>query len=113
MTDLLAQAKDLSKEEPRAMATKLDGYEWLPRLIDKARASVAGTLGDYYKYPCPIDRVCLDILGLTADEFSDISVRFADDAAILGELKRRGIPAAADAAFDPVAMNERLHGGGS
>jgi hypothetical protein len=32
------------------MDATLDGYPWLPRMIDKARA---GTLGDYYRYPCP------------------------------------------------------------
>jgi hypothetical protein len=40
----------------------------LPRLIDKARAFVAGTIGDFH-YPCPFDARFFAYTGLTADGF--------------------------------------------
>lgn len=33
------------------MDATVDGYARVPRMIDKARAATAGTLGDYYRYP--------------------------------------------------------------
>src|SRR5437764_214983 len=72
-------AKDLSQEEPRPMDATLDGYPWLPRMLDKARAADAGILGGYFRYPCPIDRACLDLLGIGADAFRRIACASADD----------------------------------
>ena len=40
------------------MEATLDGYVWLPRMIDKGRAKLAGTLGDTV-HPCPVDHTCL------------------------------------------------------
>ena len=57
-------AKNLTHEDPEPMDARLAGYPWLPRMIDKARASHAGTLGTYYRYPCPIDRACLELIGI-------------------------------------------------
>jgi Domain of unknown function (DUF5069) len=72
-------AKDLAREDPAPMDATLDGgYPRLPRMIDKARASHAGTLGDYYRYPCPIDTACLELLGINADTFRGIACQ-ADD----------------------------------
>lgn len=105
--------RDLTVEEPRPMDATLRGYEWLPRMIDKAAAARTGTLGDYYRYPCPIDRTALDRLGIDADTFADIVERTETDDAVLDELGRVGIPTAAQAAFDPVTLNEELHSGGS
>ena len=38
---------DLTKEVPRSPYAKLGGLNFLPRAIDKARADIAGTLGQY------------------------------------------------------------------
>jgi len=104
---------DLSKEDPRPMAATIGGYAWLPRMIDKARASRAGMLGDYYRYPCPIDRRCLELLGVDAVTFADIACDAPDDVAVLEALARVGAASAAEAAFDPIKLNNELHGGGS
>jgi hypothetical protein len=48
------RAPDLSKFPPRSPRTRLGGFVHLPRLIDKARATVAGTNGDFH-YDCPVD----------------------------------------------------------
>ncbi len=57
-------AKDLTKEFPRSPLAELEGFPWLPRLIDKVRAKHAGTLGEYTPYPCGADKRFLEIFGL-------------------------------------------------
>ena len=46
-------------------------------MSDKARAKADGTIDDYI-YPCPIDRRVLGELGMSADEFMEISVASGD-----------------------------------
>jgi hypothetical protein len=101
--------KNLTHEDPEPMDAKLAGYPWLPRMIDKARASEAGTLGTYYRYPCPIDAACLDLLGIDADTFRDIANQAVNGQAVIDQL------AAIDASpeqivnFDPIQLNDELH----
>jgi len=47
-------APDLTKCPPRSPRTRLGGFVHLPRLIDKARAHLAGTNGSYH-FDCPMD----------------------------------------------------------
>ena len=47
-------APDLTRHAPRSPRVRLGGFVHLPRLIDKARATVAGTHGDFH-YDCPVD----------------------------------------------------------
>lgn len=61
-------APDLTRHPPRSPRTRLGGYVHLPRLIDKARAAAAGTIGDYH-YPCPFDARFFAYTGLNADTF--------------------------------------------
>jgi Domain of unknown function (DUF5069) len=102
-------AKDLSREEPRPMDAKLAGYPWLPRMIDKARADQADTLGEYYRYPCPIDAACQDLLGLDANTFREIANRARDDEEVIHLLAAIGVDAARLAQFDPVQLNADFH----
>lgn len=104
---------DLTKEQPRPMDATLAGYTWLPRMIDKARASRAGTLGEYFRYPCPIDRACLAHLGVDAERFADLAVSAPSDDAVVDGLKQLGVPDADQVEFDPIALNEELHSNGS
>lgn len=48
-------APDLTRHPPRSPYTRLGGFVHFPRLIDKARATVAGTNGDYH-YDCGMDQ---------------------------------------------------------
>jgi hypothetical protein len=106
-------AKDLAHEDPEPMDAKLHGYPWLPRMIDKARASHAGTLGTYYRYPCPIDAACLDLLGIDADTFRKIAAEAIDEQAVIDQLTTIGANAEQIASFDPVQLNHELHRDGS
>jgi len=106
-------AKNLTHDDPEPMDAKLAGYPWLPRMIDKARASQAGTLGTYYRYPCPIDAACLDLLGIDADTFREIANEAVDGQAVIDQLATIGASAEQIIDFDPVQLNDELHRGGS
>lgn len=73
---------DLTKSFPRSPAQKLGPYIWLPRLIDKARASLAGTIGEYI-YNCPMDQKVFEFLSLKADDFKSTVDESDDDSDIL------------------------------
>jgi hypothetical protein len=46
---------DLTQHPPRSVRVRLGGYAHLPRLLDKARAVIAGK-GAEYHYNCPLDQ---------------------------------------------------------
>ena len=60
---------DLRKNFPRSMRVKLAGYVHLARMIDKCRAVLAGTEGEYI-YPCPMDERLMEYAGITAEQFT-------------------------------------------
>ncbi len=55
---------DLTKRPPRSPRVQLGGYVLLPRIIDKARAAVAGKLGQYHYEGKGIDRHFFNFAGL-------------------------------------------------
>lgn len=59
---------DLRVNYPRSVKEKLGGFVHLARMIDKCRAALAGTLGEYI-YPCPLDRRLLDFVGIAPEDF--------------------------------------------
>ena len=58
-------APDLTQRPPRSGRCRLGGYALLPRMLDKGRATIAGTNGEY-NYDCPLDQRILNYLGLDA-----------------------------------------------
>lgn len=60
---------DLRKGFPRSMRFQLAGYAHLARMIDKCRAVLAGTQGEYL-YPCPMDDRLLEFAGITSEQFT-------------------------------------------
>ncbi len=59
---------DLTQRAPRSPRVRLGGYTILPRVIDKARATLAGRQGDY-KFNNPLDNVLFRFAGVTAEAF--------------------------------------------
>ncbi|MEO7598431.1 MAG: DUF5069 domain-containing protein [Opitutus sp.] len=57
-------APDLTQRPPRSLRVRLGGYVMLPRILDKARASVAGLLGDYLYKGTGMDRHFLSFTGI-------------------------------------------------
>jgi quercetin dioxygenase-like cupin family protein len=102
-----AAAKDLASEQPRGFGAELEGYAWLPRMLDKARASLAGTAGSYM-FGCPVDHTCMARLGIAPELVLELAGRHDDDHALLEALRAHGIPSAADAWFDGQAVEDEL-----
>jgi len=59
---------DLTKQFPRSPRARLGGISMFPRTIDKARAQLAGTLGEYI-YDCKMDKKLFETLDCTPEEF--------------------------------------------
>ena len=60
---LTALAPDLTRRAPRSLRSRLGGYAILPRLLDKCRAAIAGTIGEYHTN-CPLDAQFLEFTGI-------------------------------------------------
>lgn len=63
-------AADLRHRPPRRWNERLDGIYWLPRLIDKTRAALSGTLGTYLYGQSPMDCALLRALGCSHRDFA-------------------------------------------
>jgi hypothetical protein len=74
-------AKDLTHEYPRSPRETLSGYVIAMRMLDKCRAVLAGTAGEYH-YDCPLDRHFLDFTGIDAEEFKMFVATGATDAEV-------------------------------
>lgn len=64
---LKLSAPDLTIHPPRSPRVQLGGYVHLPRLLDKARATIAGKAGEYH-YNCPMDQHFFKFTGIDHDE---------------------------------------------
>jgi hypothetical protein len=60
-------APDLRQRPPRSPRTRLGGYVILPRMLDKGRATLAGTNGEYH-YNCPLDQRFLSFVGIDPEK---------------------------------------------
>jgi hypothetical protein len=85
--------RDLHAGPPRRWSEEIGGIYWLPRLIDKTRAALAGTLGDYLFGQSPIDRALLRALGLSHRDFAEIVRNVPDDRAVLAAIAARDLQA--------------------
>jgi hypothetical protein len=56
-------APDLTQRPPRSARCRLGGYAILPRMLDKGRAEIAGTNGEFH-YNCPLDQHIINFLGI-------------------------------------------------
>ena len=57
---------NLTQSPPRSLRILLGGYALLPRLLDKCRAEIAGTSGEYH-YNCPLDQHFFKFTGVDAE----------------------------------------------
>jgi Domain of unknown function (DUF5069) len=60
-------ALDLTQRPPRSLRCRLGGFAILPRMLDKCRAFVAGTHGEY-QFNCPLDQHFIQFTGIDADK---------------------------------------------
>lgn len=72
---------DLRTGFPRSMRVRLEGYVHLARMIDKCRAVLAGTEGEYI-YPCPMDERLFAFAGISAEAFTEAVKTHRDDEGV-------------------------------
>ena len=82
---------DLRTTFPRSMRVRLEGYVHLARMIDKCRAVLAGTEGEYI-YPCPMDDRLMEFAGITAEQFTAAVKANEHDEAVTQWFARRRSP---------------------
>ena len=54
----------------------------VPRMIDKARAYNAKTLGEYV-FPCPLDKIILEFLNIDHEEIIHLAQKLTDEEIVL------------------------------
>lgn len=89
-------APDLTKRPPRSPRVRLGGLVILPRMLDKGRAAIAGTVGEYH-YDCPLDGYVKGFLDFDADGLKEQLAAGAGDGEalewILANCKNKRTPA--------------------
>jgi hypothetical protein len=75
---LRAKAKDLTKDYPRSPRETLSGYVIAARTLDKCRATLAGTAGEYH-FDCPLDNFFFSFAEISAEDFKNFVATGASD----------------------------------
>jgi hypothetical protein len=60
--------RDLTKQAPHSPRERIAGFAIASRAVDKCRASLAGTLGEYH-YDCPLDNLLFSFKGINGEQF--------------------------------------------
>jgi hypothetical protein len=76
------------RDFPRRARHEIDGFLWLARVFDKARAAQDDTIHDYI-YPCPMDRGVFDRWGITSRMFDAALDSCDTDSGILAWIRAR------------------------
>lgn len=84
-------AKDLTKEYPRSPRELLAGYVLAARVLDKCRAAISGTLGEYH-FDCPLDHYFFQFAGIDAESFRSFVATGADDDAVAAWIEGHAAP---------------------
>ena len=74
-------AKDLTTEAPRGARETLAGYVIAARTLDKCRAVLAGTEGEYH-FDCPLDNFFFGFAEIKADDFKAFVATGASDTEV-------------------------------
>ena len=72
---------DLTRNYPRSVSAKWQGVVQLARAIDKGKATVLGTQGEYH-YNCPMDKAVFTFLGIDAGALLDVIAAAQSDREI-------------------------------
>ncbi len=82
-------AKDLTKEAPRSPRTRLGGYALIARAIDKGRATLASTNGEYH-FDCPLDNYLFGFKEVKGEDVKALLAKGATDEEIVTWLDTHG-----------------------
>jgi hypothetical protein len=67
MNEALSHAPNLTQRPPRSPRVRLGGYVFLARILDKGRADIAGSAGEY-KYNNPLDHHFFRFTGISHED---------------------------------------------
>jgi hypothetical protein len=79
---MLSSAPNLTQRPPRSPRVRIGGYVLLARILDKGRAELAGTAGEYI-YNNPMDRHWFRFTGITAEALKEQIATGKGDGEIL------------------------------
>lgn len=77
----MTHALDLTTQFPRSPRFVLGGYIVAARALDKCRAVVAGTNGEYH-FDCPLDNFFFEFTEIKSEDFQAFVETGADDDAV-------------------------------
>ncbi len=97
-------ALDLTKSFPRSPRAILAGYVIVGRTLDKCRAVIAGTNGEYH-FDCPLDNQFLVFAEIKADDFKAFVATGADDNGVATWIEQNSRPRARR---EIIAWNNKL-----
>lgn len=89
-TTQLKNAKDLAQQPPRSPRLRLGGYALMARMIDKGRATINGTNGEYH-FDCPVDNMLFSFKGVKGDEVRQVLASGASDDEIVRWFNSHGM----------------------
>src|SRR5260370_21280071 len=84
-------AKDLAKDYPRSPRETLAGYVIAARMLDKCRAVIVGTAGEYH-FDCRLDNEFLGFAGVDAGQFKTLVATGATDDQVASWISTRATP---------------------
>jgi hypothetical protein len=87
----MIHVKDLSKEPPRSPRERIGGYCILGRMVDKGRAALNGTTGQY-EFNCGMDQMLFRFKGVDHEEVKQLLATGASDHEVLDWINSHGIP---------------------
>ncbi len=79
---------NLKQHPPRSPRVRLGGFVILPRLLDKCRATLSKTNGDYH-YACPLDQRFLSFVGVDPEALKEEVKNGLGDGEILDWIHAR------------------------
>jgi hypothetical protein len=97
-------ALDLNTAFPRSPRQTLGGYVHLGRMLDKCRAVIAGTNGEFH-YNCPLDGFFFEFTGIDNEAFKTFVATGADDEAVAAWVNEKSQVATPE---EVVAWNNKM-----
>ncbi len=85
----MTTAKNLTKEPPRSPRYHLGNYALMARMIDKGRADLQGTVGEYH-FACPLDQMIFNFKGVQADEVKKLLASGTSDEQVVSWFDTHG-----------------------
>lgn len=88
---LASLAKDLTKDYPRSPRDLLAGYIIAARTLDKCRAFLNNSIGEYH-FDCPLDNMFFGFAGITSEQFKEFVSTGAEDEEIAAWIVQHAQP---------------------